>query len=211
MTPIPPHLSPGRVFWLYGLSGAGKSTLASAAAEALRDQHHQQVVVLDGDDLRTGLCRDLGFSIEDRFENVRRAAELARLFSNQGIQVFVALMTPHEEMRQLARRIVGETCFRDIYVCCDFATCANRDPKGLYARAEAQKMVNFAGKDLLFEEPTRPAWLFLDSQNQEAQACMRLILHAYHTDQFNTASTADIEGSPRVDCDTLLRESASSH
>lgn len=127
------------VLWLYGLSGAGKTTLATALANRLKDAGCP-TLVLDGDALRSGLCQDLEFTQEDRLENVRRAAELARLLSEQGYVVLVALMTPHERMRQLARSIVGESSFYEVYLSCDYAACSRRDPKGLYAKAAAGKV-----------------------------------------------------------------------
>lgn len=170
------HFQDGRngVFWLYGLSGAGKSTLAIEAAKVLKTVG-QSVVILDGDKLRSGLCRNLGFCAKDRLENVRRTAELAKLLCEQGFVVIAALMTPHENMRQLARDIVGEAHFHEVYVKCDFATCARRDPKGLYARATAGEIMHFPGKDLIFEEPQTPD-LVLDTSNSTIDSSVRLLL-----------------------------------
>ncbi len=171
---------PTRVIWLYGLSGAGKSTIANAAAEVLRASQ-QAVLVIDGDDLRGGLCRDLGFTVEDRMENVRRAAEIARLFCDQGFVVLSALMTPHEEMRRLARSVVGEKYFREVYVKCDLATCVRRDPKGLYARAVAGKIAHLPGKDFDFESPVKPD-LLLDTENQKVESCVERPLQAFRSE-----------------------------
>lgn len=162
------------VFWLYGLSGAGKSTLAMAAAHAVNADGHR-MVILDGDYLRSGLCHDLRFSPEDRLENVRRTAEVAKLLCRQGFIVLAALMTPHENMRQLARAIVGKEHFNEIYVKCDFVTCARRDTKGLYARAANGELSHFTGKDLVFEEPLTPD-LVLDTTRQSVEECVHRLL-----------------------------------
>lgn len=176
------------VFWLYGLSGAGKSTLATEAAKALRTIG-QSVVILDGDKLRLGLCRDLGFSPEDRLENVRRTAELAKVLCEQGVIVIAALMTPHENMRQLARGIVGEAHFHEVYVKCDFPTCARRDSKGLYARAANGEITHFPGKDLMFEEAQTPN-LVLDTSNSTVVSSVRQLLEEVY-------EAMGILGSPR--------------
>jgi adenylyl-sulfate kinase len=123
----------GAVFWLTGLSGAGKSTLAFGAEKILSALGHR-VCVLDGDQLRTGLNRDLGFSDTDRMENMRRVAEVAALFADAGMVVIVALISPMSEGRDLARRVTGHR-FHEIYLAADLRTCEARDPKGLYRRA----------------------------------------------------------------------------
>jgi adenylyl-sulfate kinase len=161
------------VFWLYGLSGAGKSTLAMATASALHAAGHP-TVILDGDHLRSGMCNDLGFSSKDRLENVRRTAEMAKLLCEQGFIVLVALMTPQENMRQLARTIVGDESFNDVYIKCDFATCMRRDPKGLYVRATAGHLRYFPGFDLIFDEPRTPN-LVLDTDKNSIDLCVKLL------------------------------------
>lgn len=167
-------LFPKRVFWLYGLSGAGKTTLADQVAKRLQARGHAPLV-LDGDALRSGLCRDLGFAPEDRLENVRRTAELARLLSAQGHLVICALMTPHESMRRLARSIVGNESFHEVYLRCDYDTCARRDPKGLYAGAEAGELKHLPGKDMAFEEPLRPD-LVLETDRRSVEECADTLL-----------------------------------
>lgn len=163
-----------RVFWLYGLSGAGKTTLARQLARRLHE-HGCPTFVLDGDVLRSGLCRDLGFAQEDRLENVRRAAELARLLSEQGQLVISALMTPHESMRRLARSVIGDALFYEVYLRCDYSTCALRDPKGLYARADAGGTCHFPGKDMVFEEPQEPD-LVLETAGKSVEDCVETLL-----------------------------------
>lgn len=142
---------PGQILWLFGLSGAGKSTIAQAMAGLLGDGG-RNAVVLDGDALRLGLNRDLGFSDADRSENVRRAAEIAVLLSRQGVDVIVAAITPSEAMRAVARGIVGEAA-RFIWVRASLETCARRDPKGLYAKASAGTLAGMTGLSAPFEAP----------------------------------------------------------
>ena len=122
--------APVRVLWLTGLSGAGKSTLASAVEERLRATG-RGVVVLDGDVLRAGLCRDLGFSPEDRHENIRRVAEVAKLMRQAGLVVLCALISPLRADRAMAREIIGAENFREVHVATPLAVCEQRDPKGL--------------------------------------------------------------------------------
>ena len=144
-----------RVLWLTGLSGAGKSTLASALHQQLQSQG-QQVAVLDGDAVRSGLCRDLGFSPEDRRENIRRVAEVARLMREAGLVVICALISPLREDRAMARDIVGEAHFREVHVATPLAVCEQRDPKGLYRDARARALTQFTGVSAPYEEPLSP-------------------------------------------------------
>ncbi len=142
----------GHIFWFYGLSGSGKSTLANALERRLTEKGIL-TKNLDGDNIRSCLNRDLGFSDEDRKENIRRVAEVARLFLDSGIVVFTSFITPTRELRQQARKIVGAADFTPIYVKASFETCAARDVKGLYAKAADGHVKNFTGKDAPFEEP----------------------------------------------------------
>jgi len=159
----------GVVLWLLGLSGSGKSTIANAAERTLHGEG-RMTVILDGDNLRMGLNRDLGFSDEGRAENIRRVAEAARLFVEQGIIVFVSVITPLRHHRRLAREIIGAADFHEIYIRADFSTCEQRDPKGLYAKAREGKIAQFTGRDSGFEEPEVPA-LVLDTQRRSADQC----------------------------------------
>lgn len=142
----------GRVIWLYGLSGSGKSTLAIALERKL---HAQGVTthLLDGDNVRTGLNRDLGFADADRSENIRRIAEVAKLFVQAGVVVIASFITPQRAHRQLARTIIGGDDFIEVYIAASFEACAQRDPKGLYAKANAGGVQQFTGKDSSFETP----------------------------------------------------------
>lgn len=145
----------GCVVWLYGLSGSGKSTLANQLERHLHDEG-LLVKLLDGDNVRSGLNRNLGFSDEDRLENIRRVAEVAKLFCETGIVTLAAFITPTRELRQVARKILGNDNFIEVYVKCSFETCAQRDVKGLYAKAQAGDVQLFTGKDSAFEEPEPP-------------------------------------------------------
>ncbi len=141
----------GIVLWMYGLSGSGKSTIAAALEQSLHDEG-RFVMILDGDNFRHGLNSDLGFSDEDRHENVRRVAEVAKMLADQGVIVLVSVITPKEALRTLAREIIGDS-FLEIFVRASYAACAERDPKGLYAKVAAGKIKQFTGKDSGFEEP----------------------------------------------------------
>jgi adenylylsulfate kinase len=158
----------GIVLWLYGLSGSGKSTMANEVERVLHGEG-LMTVILDGDNLRTGLNGNLGFSDEDRTENVRRVAETAKLLAGQGIIVLVSVITPLRRHRATAKEIIGPD-FHEIYVKADFDTCAERDPKGLYAKAKEGKIGQFTGKDSGFEEPEDPA-LLLDTQARSVDQC----------------------------------------
>ena len=141
-----------KVIWLYGLSGSGKSTLATALERKLHAEG-RLTALLDGDVLRTGLNSGLGFSDDDRRENIRRAAEVARLFLNSGIVTIASFITPSRSLRNLARQIVGADDFLEIYVDASFEACAKRDRKGLYAKASEGKIPQFTGRDSKFEPP----------------------------------------------------------
>ena len=143
---------PGHVFWFFGLSGAGKSTLATGMARRMRAQGYP-VMVLDGDSLRAGLCADLGFSDEDRAENIRRASEVAKLAMEQGQVVLAAFITPRESLRQLAGRIIGSDKLDLIWVDAPLEVCRMRDPKGLYRKSAAGMLPLFTGVNSAFENP----------------------------------------------------------
>ena len=165
----------GLVVWLCGLSGSGKSTIANAAERVLHQQG-RLTTILDGDNLRTGLCANLGFSDSDRLENIRRFAETAKLFSSQGIITFVSAITPRGELRDLARGILGRDFF-EIYVKADYATCEQRDVKGLYAKAARGEIAHFTGRDSSFEPPSEPH-LVLDTQSRSLDDCVDALLEA---------------------------------
>ena len=176
----------GVVLWLYGLSGSGKSTIANEVERVLHGDG-RMTVILDGDNLRTGLNSNLGFSDEDRTENVRRVAETAKLLAGQGIIVFVSVITPLRRHRAAAREIVGASDFHEIYVKADFDTCAERDPKGLYAKAKEGKIGQFTGKDSGFEEPEN-AELVLDTQSLSVEQCTADLLGYLRSTQNDRAA-----------------------
>jgi len=164
------------VFWLYGLSGSGKSTIASAFELEL---HRAGLLtqILDGDNVRTGLNSNLGFSDEDRAENIRRIAEVSKLYLNSGLITITSFICPTRRLRELARSVVGRDDFVEIFVKASFETCADRDPKGLYAKAKAGQIANFTGKDSAFEEPD-PAdgALVLDTEALSVADAVQILL-----------------------------------
>jgi adenylylsulfate kinase len=160
----------GGVFWLCGLSGSGKSTLALLLEKYLFEKKIQNLVI-DGDNVRSGLCQDLGFSIDDRKENVRRVSEMAKLMARNGFVVIVSLISPTREIREYAKKIIGEDDFFEIFVKSSFEKCKQRDVKGLYAKLNKGKISSFTGKDSAFEDPTSP-WLLLDTENTPLESSM---------------------------------------
>lgn len=163
------------VFWITGLSGAGKSTLAFGAEKVLSVLGYR-VCVLDGDRLRTGLNRDLGFSEADRMENMRRVAEVATLFADLGMVVIVALISPLSEGRELARRAVGRR-FHEIYLAADLGTCEARDPKGLYRQARAGEIPGFTGIGSRYDIPLSPDAVIDTCSKQAASSVADLVTY----------------------------------
>lgn len=145
----------GLVAWLTGLSGSGKSTIAVDVEDNL-SKLGIQTIVLDGDNLRHGLSNDLGFSIVDRNENVRRVGEVARLFLEQGFVVLVALVSPIRETRSKVKRSFSENDFLEVYCNCEMSICRERDPKGLYAKVDHGKIADFSGISSPYEAPLNP-------------------------------------------------------
>jgi adenylylsulfate kinase len=166
----------GAVIWMYGLSGSGKSTLANLLERRLHEQG-RMVKVLDGDNVRSGLNRNLGFSDEDRLENIRRVSEVAKLFADSGIITITSFITPHNELRKMAREIIGDDDLLEVYVKASFETCAERDPKGLYAKVKAGEVKQFTGKDSAFEEPDRPD-LVIDTEALSEEESLSVLLDA---------------------------------
>lgn len=146
----------GVMLWFTGLSGSGKSTVAIALERALHAQG-KLCRILDGDNIRTGINAGLGFSAEDRLENIRRIAEVGKLFVDTGIITIAAFVSPTNELRELARSIIGEEDFKEIYISTPLEECERRDVKGLYARARRGEVKNFTGISAPFEAPTAPA------------------------------------------------------
>ena len=162
------------IVWFTGLSGAGKSPIANIVDRKLHAMG-RHTFVLDGDNLRHGLNRDLNFTDVDRVENVRRAAEVARLMADAGLIVLVALISPFRQERALARRIAGEVQFVEVFVEADLAICERRDPKGLYAKARQGKIPNFTGIGSPYERPEAPD-ITLNTGELDPETCADAIL-----------------------------------
>ena len=146
----------GLMVWFTGLSGSGKSTIAIALE---RELHSRGILcrILDGDNIRTGINNNLGFSEEDRKENIRRIAEVSKLFVDTGIVTIAAFISPSEEMRQMAASIIGHDDFMEIYVSTPIEECERRDVKGLYAKARRGEIKDFTGVSASFDVPAHPA------------------------------------------------------
>ncbi len=160
--------------WLTGLSAAGKSTLAFALERKLLDLRYVSYV-LDGDNVRHGLNKDLRFSRQDRSENIRRIAEVARLFNDAGMIVITAFISPYREDRSVARQIVGPERFLEIHVNTPIETCEARDPKGMYRRARAGEIAGFTGVNAPYEAPPAPD-LSIDTSIATVSECVDRIL-----------------------------------
>ncbi|RON16508.1 adenylyl-sulfate kinase [Pseudomonas frederiksbergensis] len=143
------------VIWLTGLSGAGKSSIANALELALCDAG-RHTYLLDGDNVRLGLCQDLGFSDVDRVENIRRISEVAKLFIDAGLIVITAFISPFIRDRALARDVIGEDSFIEVFIDTPLSECERRDPKGLYKKAREGLIKNFTGIDSGYEPPLNP-------------------------------------------------------
>jgi len=164
----------GAIIWFTGLSGSGKSTLAHAVEEALH-QKGCRTFVLDGDNVRHGLCGDLGFSDKDRQENIRRIGEMAKLFMEAGIIVLTAFISPYRADRERVRAMVGSGDFIEIY--CDTSTeiCEKRDVKGLYKKARAGEIAEFTGISSPYEKPETPE-LVLNTGAESLDVCMKEVV-----------------------------------
>ncbi|MGA0333416.1 MAG: adenylyl-sulfate kinase [Kiritimatiellia bacterium] len=178
------------VFWFYGLSGSGKTTLATAIEQRLTYQGYK-TKILDGDNIRGGLNKDLGFSDEDRLENIRRISEVAKLFYDAGVIVICSFITPKRELRAMARQVVGEGGCTPVYAKASFETCAERDVHGLYAKAKAGEIKNFTGHGSGFEEPAPddPDWMIDTDLLSEAEALDELIRRIHPVIEFESAIT----------------------
>ena len=165
----------GAVVWLTGLPGSGKSTIAHAVENNLH-QLGFQTVVLDGDNIRHGLCADLGFSISDRNENIRRAGEVAKIFLEQGTVVLVALVSPIRGARDKIRQSLPAEDFIEVYCNCPLPLCRERDPKGMYAKAESGAIPAFTGVSSPYEAPLTPE-LILDTGNEGVMESVDRLTH----------------------------------
>ncbi|HEY9080880.1 adenylyl-sulfate kinase [Magnetovibrio sp.] len=167
----------GGVVWFTGLSGSGKSTLAFTLEKHLFDLGYH-VYVLDGDNIRHGLSGNLGFSEEDRRENIRRVSEVAGLFAEAGVICIAAFISPYHEERQLARQIAGEH-FIEVFLSAPIDVCEQRDPKGLYKKARAGEIKDFTGVDAPYEQPTH-AELVLDTAVRSVEDCTEEVAALIH-------------------------------
>jgi len=162
------------LLWFTGLSGSGKSTIAGALERALfsNDNH---TYLLDGDNVRHGLCGDLGFSDDDRVENIRRVGEVAKLMVDAGLIVLSAFISPFTKERASVRETVGELQFIEVHVATSLAACEERDPKGLYKKARAGEIANFTGIDSAYQAPNNPD-IVLDTENNTLEQNVEQLL-----------------------------------
>ncbi|MDR4507062.1 MAG: adenylyl-sulfate kinase [Candidatus Brocadiaceae bacterium] len=165
----------GVTIWLTGLSGSGKSTIAVELEHALIENKHQ-AYILDGDNIRHGLNKNLGFSPEDRAENIRRIGEVAKLFTDANIITITAFISPYREDRDNVRKLLEEGEFIEIYVTCPLDVCEKRDTKGLYKKARAGELKEFTGISAPYEEPTNPE-LTVDTSKMTVEESTRAILN----------------------------------
>ena len=165
----------GVIVWLTGLSGSGKSTIAVELEHALVE-NKQQAYILDGDNIRHGLNKNLGFSPEDRSENIRRIGEVAKLFVEANIITITAFISPYREDRDSARALANEGEFIEVYVKCPLDVCEQRDTKGLYKKARAGEVKKFTGISAPYEEPSNPE-LTIDSSELSVEESTRVILN----------------------------------
>ncbi|SER27303.1 adenylylsulfate kinase [Gracilibacillus ureilyticus] len=166
------HQSP--VLWFTGLSGSGKSTLTVALEKALYDQGIR-TYRLDGDNIRHGLNNNLGFSPEDRKENIRRIGEVAKLMSDAGLITLTAFISPYQEDRDNVRQLLADGDFIEIYVKCSLEGCEQRDPKGLYQKARAGEIKGFTGIDAPYEQPVNPELTVDTEENTVEQSVANII------------------------------------
>lgn len=164
----------GKVIWFTGLSGSGKTTLASTLEKRLFDLNYF-CQILDGDNVRSGINKNLMFTEEDRMENIRRIAEVSKLFMNCGIILICAFISPTNEMRQMAREIIGEDDFLEVFIDTPLEVCEQRDPKGLYKKARAGEIKNFTGISSPFEAPANP-YMVVDNTKADIDNTVREML-----------------------------------
>ena len=164
----------GVMIWFTGLSGSGKSTIAIALE---RELHKRGLLcrILDGDNIRTGINNNLGFSEADRVENIRRIAEVSKLFIDTGILTIAAFIRPNNDIREIAARIIGQDDFLEVFVSTPLAECEKRDVKGLYAKARRGEIKNFTGISAPFEAPEHPA-LSLDTSTLSLEESVKRLL-----------------------------------
>lgn len=165
-----------KCLFLTGLSGSGKSTIGDALENILSAKNYK-CYVLDGDNIRIGINKDLGFSESDRTENLRRIGEIAKLFVDAGVIVICTFIAPSKSDRQMIRDIVGAEDFLEVYINASIETCAKRDPKGLYKKAYRGEIKNFTGVDAPYEKPESP-FTIVDTENQTIEKCVATLTDA---------------------------------
>lgn len=165
-----------RVIWLTGLSGSGKTTLASHLEQVWK-REGIPCYMLDGDQVRRGLNRDLGFSPEDRRENLRRIAEVSKLFLDSGTNVIAAFISPHEQDREMVKSMFEPGEFVEVYVKCSVEVCEQRDPKGLYQKARRGEISNFTGISAGYDIPNKPD-IIIDTELQDIELSVSLLVTA---------------------------------
>ena len=175
------------MLWLTGLSGAGKSTIATELERALFDLG-RHVYVLDGDNIRHGLGSDLGFSPEDRTENIRRVGEVAKLFADAGVICITAFISPYRADRDLVRKIMPRQRFVEVFVNAPLEICEERDPKGLYAKARAQEIKEFTGISAPYEPPSAPELELRTDQQTVEESVVQILEHLQVQDPESTIS-----------------------
>ncbi len=164
-----------KVIWMTGLSGSGKSTIAIAFEKLLHAKGFQ-TMVLDGDNTRTGICNNLGFSLEDRAENIRRIAEVSKLFTQAGIVCINSFVSPTREIRAMAQEIIGKDDFLEIYINAPLEVCEERDVKGLYQKARNGEIKGFTGIDSPYEAPQNP-YLEIRTDQQSLEESVTLVFN----------------------------------
>ncbi|MEW7973491.1 MAG: adenylyl-sulfate kinase [Candidatus Thiodiazotropha endolucinida] len=170
------NLHRAKLLWFTGLSGSGKSTLAHALEERLH-QRGCRTYVFDGDNVRHGLCRDLGFNIEDRTENIRRIGEMSKLFVDAGTIALTAFISPIRKDRDNVRRLFQKNDFIEVYVKASIETCESRDVKGLYKKARAGEIPNFTGISSPYEIPENPE-IVIDTEDRDIDECIDSLLES---------------------------------
>jgi bifunctional enzyme CysN/CysC len=170
----------GRVAWLTGLSGSGKSTIASAAEKILHEQGYR-TYILDGDNVRHGLSKDLGFTVADRVENIRRVAEVAKLMVDAGVIVLTAFISPFRDERDMAKSLLEPDDFLEVFVDTPLAVAEERDPKGLYKKARSGKLPNFTGIDSEYQPPKNPS-LTLETEGRTVEESAKILVELISND-----------------------------
>lgn len=177
------HKHKGIAIWFTGLSASGKSTIAHKT-ERLLHERHCSTYVFDGDNVRHGLCGDLGFSKEDRVENIRRIGEMVNLFIDAGIIAITAFISPFQSERDKIRDLVGPENFVEVFVDCPIDVCIERDPKGIYKKALAGDIKNFTGISSPYEKPEKPSVLINSDKENFDEAALRVVEEITRRDAF---------------------------